>query len=98
MSVDSIALGTPKPGRWLVWTPTFFVVCGLVLRTAHYLANHDIWHDEGMLLVNILEKNFVELLGPLSNSQAGPPLWLWTMKAVSLVFGDNSYAWRFLPF
>ncbi len=89
---------TPSPtqgsGRWLLAV----IAAGLGLRTFHYLRNPSVWHDEAALVVNVLDKNFAELLGPLRWSEAGPPLFLWVERAVALALGDSTFALRLPPF
>ncbi len=91
-----------RTGRpWLTRpaTVTFLVILlGLGLRAYHYLRAPEIWHDEAALVVNVLDKNFAELLGPLRFHEAGPPLFLWLEKAVTLAFGDSLYALRLPSF
>ncbi len=74
-----------------------FLLLGLVLRLVHYLWNHTIWYDEAGLLFNILDKDYLRLLGPLDYEVAAPPLFLWGLRALLGVFGDHAYVWRF-PF
>jgi hypothetical protein len=74
------------------------LVLGLGLRLYHYLREPSVWHDEAALIVNVLIKDFRELLGPLKFAEAAPPLFLWVERAVSLVLGDGTYALRLLPF
>jgi hypothetical protein len=73
------------------------VVLGIALRVYHYLRNPSLWHDEAALVINVLEKSFAELLGPLRFSEAAPPLFLWLEKAARLVFGESLFALRLLP-
>lgn len=79
----------------LTW---IFVALGLALRIWHYLNNHTIWYDEAVLLANILNKDYAELLGPLNHAVAAPPIYLWILKLVSVVCGDQAYCWRFVSF
>ncbi len=83
-----------QPLPWLV----FALAVGLSLRCYHYLSNPPVWHDEAALIVNVLGKNFTELLGPLFYSEAAPPLFLWLERAVALGLGDSTYALRLFPF
>ena len=78
------------------WT-TLFAALGVALRLYHYLRNPSLWHDEAALVVNVLEKSFMELLGPLRFSEAAPPLFLWMEKSAVLVLGESLFALRFLP-
>ena len=78
------------------WTGVF-LIAGLVLRLYHYLRCPSLWHDEAALVVNVLEKSFGELLGPLRFSEAAPPLFLWIEKAASLTLGESLFALRLAP-
>src|SRR5262245_3930979 len=104
--ISSRALGTEKENhrvRWswkgnsVPWTECL-VALGLALRLYHYLRNPSVWHDEAMLILNVLAKSFGELLGPLDFVQAAPPLFLWAEKAVLLTLGESTYALRLVPF
>ncbi len=84
------------PGhRRLTWG---FVAIGLALRLWHYAVNHTIWYDEAVLLANVLNKDYAELLGPLNHAVAAPPIFLWGLKLLSQICGDEPYCWRFVPF
>lgn len=74
------------------------VAVGLILRAWHYAANHTIWYDEAVLLVNVMEKGFAGLLGPLHHEVAAPPLFVWLLKLIHLAGGDQPYLWRLPPF
>jgi len=81
----------------LPWT-AWLVGLGLALRAYHYLRGPSLWHDEAALVVNVLNKSFAELLGPLFFSEAAPPLFLWLEKGASLLLGDDLYVLRLAPF
>jgi hypothetical protein len=74
------------------------VALGLALRLFHYLRNPSVWHDEAAVIVNVLERNFRELLGPLRFAEAAPPLFLWAERAVVLLLGESTFALRLVPF
>jgi hypothetical protein len=78
------------------WTDAF-VAIGLLLRLYHYLRDPSLWHDEAALVINVLDKSFSELLGPLRFSEAAPPLFLWLEKGISLIAGESPFALRLLP-
>lgn len=84
------------PARRFSWTG-LFVIVGLALRLYHYLRGPSLWHDEAALVVNVLDKSFSELLGPLQFSEAAPPLFLWIEKTASLTLGDSLLALRLAP-
>ncbi|HXG13052.1 MAG TPA: hypothetical protein VNK04_25060 [Gemmataceae bacterium] len=71
---------------------------GLGLRAYHYLRNPSMWHDEAALVLNVLHKNFGELLGPLFFAEAAPPLFLWAERAVALTLGEGTHALRLISF
>jgi hypothetical protein len=75
-----------------------FVAIGLMLRAFHYGRNPSVWHDEAAVIVNVLEKNFLQLLGPLRFSEAAPPLFLWLERAVQSFCGQGTFALRAMPF
>lgn len=81
--------------KFLTWV---MVAGGLFLRVWHYVADHTIWYDESVLLVNVMEKDYAGLLGPLHHAVAAPPLFVWLLKSIHLAVGDVSYAWRAVPF
>jgi uncharacterized membrane protein len=56
-----------------------------------------VWHDEAAVLLNVLGKDFADLLGPLYFAEAAPPLFLWLERASFLLLGDSTYALRLLP-
>ncbi len=81
--------------RFLTWV---MVIGGLILRVWHYVANHSIWYDESVLLVNVMDKDFAGLLGPLHHAVAAPPLFVWLLKLIHVTVGDVPYVWRAVPF
>ena len=71
-----------------------FLVLGGAVRCRHYFAGPSYWYDEAYLLVNIFNKNYAELCGPLRLNQAAPPLFLWTLRSLYLVAGSSEWAMR----
>jgi hypothetical protein len=82
-------------GKWCV---TALVLLGLGLRAYHYRRVPAVWIDEAALIVNVLDKDYASLLGPLHFHEAAPPLFLWLEKAASMALGDEPLAMRLLPF
>ena len=74
-----------------------FVLIGLALRIGWYAADVCVWWDEAWLILNVLDKSFVELTGPLENNQAAPPAFLWAVKTCVVLFGDGTHALRLVP-
>lgn len=71
---------------------------GIVLRTHIWLHSAGLWADEGCVLYNILNRNFLELFTPLDYIQCTPPLFLILEKSVINIFSLNKLAMRFLPY
>src|SRR5207248_11360339 len=89
-------------GSWPTWTRRLswtsgVLALGLGLRLYHFLRDPSLWHDEAALVLNVLDKGFLDLLGPLSFAEAAPPLFLWIEKAAALFLGDGAYALRLFP-
>ena len=74
------------------------VLLGLGLQSYHFLRQPSLWHDEAALVLNVLSRDFHQLLGPLMLCEAAPPLFLWLERAIVLVLGDGLYALRLVPF
>lgn len=70
------------------------VVLGAAARLRQYFAMTSYWHDEAFLLLNVFEKSFAELVGPLTHDQAAPPIFLWFLRACYLAFGSSELAMR----
>jgi hypothetical protein len=88
-----------RPARWKpAWTLAALVLFGLALRSYHYLRKPSLWHDEAALAMNVLTKDFGQLLGPLLWHEAAPPLFLWVERGVFLTLGDGVLALRLVPF
>ena len=67
-------------------------------RFARYAHNPDLRLDEALLALNVIEKPFSELLGPLERHQNSPYGFLYGAKAVISVLGDGEWALRLIPF
>ncbi len=71
---------------------------GILLRLIPYLFNRSLWLDESMLALNIINKNFTQLLTqPLEYDQAAPLLFLVVEKISANAFGTSEYALRLFP-
>jgi hypothetical protein len=70
---------------------------GVVLRIVQYLHHNSYWNDEAALVLNILHRDFDDLLRPLDFAQAAPPLFLWVQRWIAVHFGSSEYALRALP-
>ena len=84
--------------RFLPILAAGLVFLGLGVRVRHYLAAPSYWYDEAYLLLNVFEKNCVELMGPLRDAQAGPPVFLWTLRWLYVVAGPSEWVMRLPAF
>ena len=73
------------------------VALGALLRIARWFANRSLWGDEGSLAINVVERSFAGLAGPLAHGQAAPIGFLWLEKAATLAFGESEPALRLVP-
>jgi len=71
---------------------------GLALRFRQYSLNLSFWLDEAMLALNIVNRNFGELVRPLDYDQGAPLGFLWIVKAVESVLGNHEYSLRLFTF
>ncbi len=74
------------------------VIAGLILRLRQYLMGRSLWLDEAMLSINIVNRSFLGLTEWLEYDQQAPICFLWLQKVSVLVFGNNEYALRLVPF
>lgn len=70
---------------------------GAFLRLIEYLGNRTLWLDEAMLALGIGRRGYQGLLAPLDYDQVAAPLFLWTVKTVSLIGGMGELALRIVP-
>ena len=69
---------------WLVSAPAA-LLAGSAARFWFYLLNDSFWRDESMLLLNVSQHSFAELLGPLDYSQEAPVPLLWFYRLLYLM-------------
>jgi hypothetical protein len=74
------------------------IAFGLVLRLRQYLLNLSFWVDEAMLALNIVNRNFAELVRPLDYDQGAPLGFLWIVKLVEGLLGNHEYSLRLFTF
>jgi hypothetical protein len=80
---------------WLVSAPAALMV-GVGARLWFYFLNDSFWRDESMLLLNVAQKSFVELLGPLDFAQEAPVPLLWFYRLLYLTGGGSELPMRAL--
>ena len=75
-----------------------FLVLGLAVRLRRFVAAPSYWGDEAYVLVNVFDKSFLELAGPLRCDQAAPLLFLWSLRALYETIGGSEWAMRLPAF
>lgn len=74
------------------------VVLGFGLRLIPLLSDRCLWIDEAMLALNLVERTPRQLLEPLDWNQGAPAGFLLLTKAAIMVFGQDEWALRLVPF
>jgi len=74
------------------------ILLGISLRLVPMLQNRNLWIDEAMLGLNLVERSAAGLLKPLSWNQGAPAGFLLATKATITVFGASEWGLRLLPF
>ncbi|GMV98884.1 MAG: hypothetical protein AMXMBFR84_00240 [Candidatus Hydrogenedentota bacterium] len=85
--------------KWF-WPVVYAAVIGLgiALRARAYAANKALWLDEAYLALNILKRDYHELLNPLEYLQKAPYLFLATTRLATESIDASEYALRLVPF
>ena len=70
---------------------------GIFLRVFLLLQDVPLWGDQAALAINILQRNYHELLKPLDNDQVAPIGFLWIERFALTTFGSSEIAMRLFP-
>jgi len=73
------------------------VLLGVAARLVRYAQNAPLGSDEAYLAANLIDKGFLDLLGPLNYEQECPLLFLWGQLACTKLLGFCEYTLRLLP-
>ena len=73
------------------------IAIGITLRLIMFFQDRDLIIDEANIVRNLYERNFIELLYPLSYAQYAPPIFLWMEKTISLFSGFGSFSLKLFP-
>lgn len=74
------------------------VLVGAALRARLYLFNRSFWLDEAYLAVNLVDRNLLELAGPLAFNQVAPYGFLVSTKLLAALLGAGEWVLRLIPF
>lgn len=94
---------TPRPDRardfprLIFWLMVSFLAIGVLARLTRYAVMGAMWGDECMLALNIATRDWAGLTRLLDDMQTAPILFLWSERAMYLLFGTSELALRFLP-
>lgn len=77
--------------KWLAFAA---IAAGVAIRVAVYMQNRNLMIDEANVARNIYERGFAQLWSPLTYEQYAPPLWLWLVKASTLLINMGEQALR----
>ncbi len=83
---------------WLRFALLATITVGVVWRLVRYLGGFPIWGDEAMLLLNILDRDYVGLTEHLRYNQVAPLFFLWLEKTALLVLGPSEWSLHLVPF
>lgn len=97
MFVRKLPLPTYPLSRWLEICSLLGLVIGVVMRLGLYFSNRSLWFDEAALVLNLMERGYLDLLNALTYNQAAPPLFLWIEKFALETWGNSEYALRLFP-
>jgi len=70
------------------------ILTGIALRVARFLQNRPLWVDEAKLALGIGRSDFVGLTRSLDYNQVAPILYLWVVKAGTVLFGMHEWILR----
>jgi len=75
----------------------FLISFGILTRIVQYAFNPAVWMDEALLALNIMQKTFGGLIGPLDYNQAAPAGFLLVTKTFVQILGQGEYVLRLFP-
>jgi hypothetical protein len=90
----------PPPPGWLTSRAALVVLVlfGAGLRAATLADNRNLWIDEAMLALNLIERSAAGLLEPLGWNQGAPAGFLLAVKAAITALGVSDATLRLVPF
>ena len=81
---------------WRSLTP-LLVTVGVGLRAWQAATDRSLLLDEAMLALNVVERGFAGLVGPLDFDQSAPLGFLWAQKSLVLLLGNYDLVHRLIP-
>jgi hypothetical protein len=72
------------------------VLLGIAFRAVQFAWKTSLWHDEALVTLNVMHRSYGQLLRPLDDAQAAPPLFLWGEKWILTHVGFGEYQLRLI--
>jgi hypothetical protein len=97
--VDSLRFNSQQVSRWWLspTAVTILVILGTVLRGCAWFNDRNLWIDESMLALNLVERGPARLLEPLDWNQGAPVGFLLASKAIISGLGITERSLRRVP-
>ena len=74
------------------------LIVGFAFRFHMYILNRSFWLDTASLALNIVDKSYIALFGPLNGMQMAPAGFLIASKLIGSAFGYSELSLTLLPF
>lgn len=87
----------PPPGVWSLLLVSATALAGVAASVYVWSVAPPLWLDEEAISLNVRDRGFAELAGPLWLGQSAPLGWLIVQRAVMLAFGTGELSLRFMP-
>lgn len=71
---------------------------GLLWRAVRYALGFPIWGDEAFVAVDLVGRDFADMIRPLTYGQIVPLVFMWAELAVARLLGYSEWALRLVPF
>jgi hypothetical protein len=97
LALTSTGIVADRDDLWLKRATWTFVALGVALRIARYLMDYPLWWDEAFVAVNLIRRDYVDLLRPLDYGQVCPILFLWCELALVKLIGFSEWSLRLFP-
>ena len=72
--------------------PVLLILTGTAIRLRNFIHNRALWLDEATLSLNIIHRDYRQLLEPLDTLQIAPIGFLYVEKFFTQVFGISEYS------
>lgn len=93
----AIRVGVRAMRRPRVTALVLIVAAAIAVDLLQWAAPFPFWLDEEMIAINLRDRGFAELHGPLWLGQSAPLGWLFLQRAIILVSDGNEHAMRAVP-